>query len=171
KTQLEDEKKRLKKQMEAELQKAREEAQTIVERVRSQTDALLDELEALKKEKDKADFSAKVAQVKGGYKGRVEKLRVLADPVVKLPEDGYRLPRKLKSGDTVTLSDLGTDGVILSGPDSSGNYLVQAGIMKTSVAAENLRLVENVVKKPSFSNRRTVKSTGGKTASAPELEL
>lgn len=168
---LEQEKKRLQQEMERELQKAREQAQTIVERVRSQTDALLQELEELKKQRDKDDFSAKVGSLKGGYKGRIETLRSMADPVIKPKQEQYRLPRQLKGGDTVLISEIGTEGIVLSGPDSSGCYMVQAGIMKTKVSADGLRLVDNRDKKVTFNNQRRVASKPVSRGEAPGMEL
>lgn len=169
-SQLAQEKKRLQDEMDKELQKAREQAQTMVERVRSQTDLLLNELEDLKKQKDKEDFSSKVNQTRAGYKGRVENLRKLADPVISRPQEGYRLPRALKSGDTVLLRDINTEGVIISGPDSSGSFMVQAGILKTKVAADNLQLVETTRKKPQTTPRRAAQPSG-RTPARPEMEL
>ncbi|MEG1943479.1 MAG: Smr/MutS family protein, partial [Angelakisella sp.] len=168
---VEQEKKRLQKEMEQELQKARDEAQTIVERVRSQTDMLLGELEELKKQKDKEEFSAKVTSAKSAYKGRIENLRNMADPVSKPYEEKYRLPRKLKGGDTVIISEIGTEGVVLSGPDSSGNYTVQAGIMKTKVSPEGLRLVDSKDKKVTFNNQRRVNSKPTARGESPGMEL
>lgn len=172
KNQIEHEKKKLQKEMDQELQKARDQARTIVERVRSQTDQLVSELEELKKAKDKEDFSALVGKTRAGYKGRVEKLRDLADPVIARQDDKYLLPRTLRSGDTVILSDIGTEGVVISGPDSSDSYMVQAGIMKVKVPSGNMRLVENQAKKQQTTHRRV--SGGGvsaKSTAKPELDL
>ena len=168
--QIEAEKQRLQKQMEKEIAEARSQAQTMVERVRSQTDLLLNELEDLKKQKDKDDFSAKVAAARSGYKGRIEKLRDMADPVVKKKEEHYSLPRPLKSGDTVLLADLGTEATVLSGPDSSGAYLVQAGILKTKVPAGGLRLIDQP-KKVTYQGqgqRRVRPDSGGKSSGKPQ---
>lgn len=167
---LEQEKKRLQQEMEQELQKAREQAQTIVERVRSQTDTLLAELEELKKQKDREEFSAKVGSTKSGYKGRIEALRSMADPVMKPREEAYSLPRKLKSGDTVLITEIGTEGRIISGPDSSGSYMVQAGIMKTKVNGNGLRLVDDRDKKVTFNNQRRVNKPVARSES-PGMEL
>ncbi len=161
KKQIETEKQRLQKEMEKEIAAARSQAQTIVERVRSQTDLLLNELEELKKQKDKEDFGAKVSAVKGGYKGRIEKLRDMADPITKRKEEAYSLPRQLKSGDTVLLTDINSEATVLSGPDKSGMFLVQAGILKTKVSADNLRLVERTTK-VTFNNQRRVRPTADK---------
>ncbi len=169
--QIEAEKQRLQKEMDKEIADARSQAQTMVERVRSQTDLLLNELEELKRQKDKDDFSAKVSAVRGSYKGRIEKLRDMADPVTKKRDEPYALPRALKSGDTVLLADLGTEATVLSGPDSSGSYLVQAGILKTKVSADGLRLIEQP-KKVTYSNgHRRVRPEAGRKAEPPKMEL
>ncbi len=140
---MEEERARMEAEAAREATKAREQAQALVERVRSQADLLLDELEALKKDRDKEDFGQRVAQLRGGYKKRVEGLRDMADPVTGGKKKGtYKLPRGLKSGDTVLVAPLDLEGVVLSGPDGSGTYTIQAGIMKTMAKAEDLRLVD-----------------------------
>ena len=131
------------KQAEKELEQARKQAQTLVERTKSQTDMLVNELEELKKQKDKADFSQKTAAASAAYNARINKLRDQADPVAKRADENYTLPRELKVGDTVIIAELGARGTIISIPDSDGNYTVQAGIIKTKVAPGGLRLVEN----------------------------
>ena len=169
--QLEQEKKRLQKEMDAQMAKAREEAQTLVERVKSQTDALLNELEELKKQKDKEDFSQQVGKVRSGYKGRVEKLRDLADPVATRREEKYTPPRAIKSGDTVLITDINTEGTVISGPDGSGNYLIQAGILKTKVKKDRLRLVEDNGRKVTFNNHRRIQPSQSKSVASAKTEL
>ena len=132
----------------------RQQAQTMVERVKSQTDLLLNELEELKKQQDKEDFAKKLSQLRSGYKGRMEHLRDLADPVARQRGEAYTLPRKLQSGDTVLLTGLNIEGTVLSGPDSSGCYMVQAGILKSKVKEEELRLVDTKERKVTVNGRR-----------------
>lgn len=56
--------------------------------------------------------------------------------------DGYKLPRKLKKGDTVLVRDIDKKGTVCSEPDDSGNVYVQMGIMKTKVSVMQLKLIE-----------------------------
>ena len=136
-------KKSLEDQKELELRKAREEARSLVENVRFQSGRLLEELEALKKQKDKADFSASVADIRTTFKSYLGDLEKAADPVTqKNRDENYRLPRPLKSGDTVMLAEFGSRGTVLSPADPSGYVQVQAGILKTKVHQDQLRLVE-----------------------------
>jgi DNA mismatch repair protein MutS2 len=54
----------------------------------------------------------------------------------------YKLPRPLKIGDRVKIADIDKAADVLSLPDGQGTVLVQAGIVKTRVPQENLRLIE-----------------------------
>mgnify|MGYP005763878389 FL=1 len=66
-------------------------------------------------------------------------------------------------GDEVLIFDIDKRGTVLQEEDSSGNVLVQAGIIKTRVPVKNLRLMEQkAVKTSARSTTRTV--TGKATA-------
>jgi len=131
------------KQREAALRSAREQARSLVEQVRFESDRLLAELEALKKQKDKADFSANVVDIRTTFKSYLGDLEKSADPVSEKARDkNYRLPRPLKSGDAVTLVEFGSQGTVIAPADAAGYVQVQAGALKTKVHQENLRLVD-----------------------------
>ncbi len=157
---------------EKELEAARNQAQGLVERTKMQTDLLLNELEELKKQKDKQNFSQKTAQMGAEYRGRIQNLRDSADPIRKNSEDNYVLPRKLKTGDAVIISEIGAKGAVISGPDAEGNYMIQAGIIKTKVPPEGLRLVQptSQKKKAPLTPRKSGGQAAVRSASA-ELDL
>ncbi len=154
KQEMEEERRRLYAQLDKEAAQARSEAQTLVERVKSQTDLLMNQLEELKKQQDKEEFQKKFGELKAGYRSRIEHLRDMADPVASRRGEAYVLPRKLRSGDTVILTGLNLEGTVLSGPDSAGCYMVQAGIIKSKVKEEELRLVEDKGRKVTLNGRR-----------------
>ena len=52
------------------------------------------------------------------------------------------------------LTGLNIEGTVLSGPDSSGCYMVQAGILKSKVKEEELRLVDTKERKVTVNGRR-----------------
>ena len=66
----------------------------------------------------------------------------VVDPIEETTDREYVLPRPLKKGDRVKLVNIGKEGVVLDLPDRSGKVTVQAGILKTKTAVENLRLIE-----------------------------
>ncbi|MCI8815433.1 MAG: endonuclease MutS2 [Angelakisella sp.] len=171
KAEMEEERQRLYARLDQEAQQARQQAQTMVERVKSQTDLLLNELEELKKQQDKEEFSQKLSQLRAGYKGRIEHLRDMADPVAQRRGEAYTLPRKLRSGDTVLLTGLNLEGTVLSGPDSSGCYMVQAGILKSKVKEEELRLVDTKDRKVTVNGRRRATSTESRVNREARTEI
>ena len=150
---------KLRRDSEAELEKARVEARNLVARARAQAQALMDELDDLRKKNREID-----AQAKARLKAGIREMENTADPVKEKQGEDYRLPRALQAGDSVLIYDLDKKAVVLEPADSSGNVLVQAGIIKTRVPVGNLRLLkQEKVQKPKGRGVRTVKTR----ASAP----
>jgi DNA mismatch repair protein MutS2 len=139
---LEDERKAVAAFREKEMANVRQRALSIIEGVRQSADGILDELEDLRKAKNKADFSERVRGMRSRVNSAMNKLHDEANPVEGGANEGYSLPRALKQYDTVLLVDTDKKGSVLSLPDSKGNCLVQVGVMKTKTNVKNLRLVE-----------------------------
>lgn len=142
----------IQKKADQELEKAHRQASELVSRTRGQIDALLNEMEELKKQRDKALSAEQKARLKSGLRS----LEETADPVHSREEQGaYVLPRPLKVGDSVLIYDIDKQGTVLQLPEGNGqNVLVQAGIIQTRVPLSNLRLIEK--KKIANKPRRTV---------------
>ena len=141
-------------QADREMEEARRRASELIARTRGQIDAMLNEMEELKKQKNKALTAEQKAKLKSGLRA----LENEADPVRKKDEEAYVLPRPLKKGDPVLIYDIDKKGTILQPPDKDGKTaLVQAGIIQTRVPVSNLRLLnEKPVKKPQGSVTRSV---------------
>ncbi len=129
---------RLQASKEKELTAAREQARRLVERARYDAEALLAELDALRKQKD----TRKAADARSTLKRRLDQLERDTDPVTVRKRAPYELPRPLKVGDEVLLVDLDKTAVVLSLPDASGTIEVQAGIIRTRVSQKDVRLQE-----------------------------
>ena len=143
-----------------EVEKAKEQAMRIVSQVQGQANALMDELNEIRKEKDREAFSQKALAARSQLKSRLDKIHDAANPIAERENISYTLPRPLKAGDTVLLVDIDKEGTVLQPPDKSGNVLVQAGIIKSRVKVENLRLLDK--KKVQFNGanvRGSVKKT------------
>lgn len=137
------EKEELERTKAEELEKARLRAMTIIEQTKAESNELIDELEKLRKEKDKKDFSANVSSMKSKSKQSFNKMYDTANPVQgQDPNEGYVLPRKLRRGDTVYVVDLQRKGIICGDPDGSDFVFVQMGVMKTKMNISRLRLEE-----------------------------
>ena len=150
----------LEKNKEQQLEQARLQATSIIESVKAESNSLIDELEKIKKEKDKKDFSEKYANAKSRSKQRFNKMYDNANPIIEKRDDGYRLPRKLKKGDTVLVRDIDKKGTVCSEPDDSGNVYIQMGIMKTKVSVLQLKLLDEqkVTYKSKPVSTRNIKS-------------
>lgn len=144
---------RLKEEAEAqakkEVERARQEASQIVQKTRQRADALLNELEELRRQKNKQLSAEQKARLRSGMK----ELEGTADPVHRRRDDNYTMPRPLQVGDDVVIYDIDKEATVLELP-KDGAVLVQAGIIKTRVPLENLRLM---------SKRQMKKKNPGRT--------
>ena len=131
---------RLKDEAEAQAKKeidlARQEAAQIVQKTRQRADALVGELEELRRQKNKQLSAEQKARLRSGLK----ELESSSDPVHQRRDDNYVLPRPLVVGDEVLLYDIDKEATVLELP-KDGTVLVQAGIIKTRVPLGNVRLL------------------------------
>ncbi len=127
---------------EAQIEEARNEAKTLVSEVTAKAEALFAELEEIRKQKNKKDFSKNFSDTKAKLRADLNKLEEKADPIKKRGKSFYKLPRPLIAGDAVRLADIDKEGVIINPPDNQGNALVRVGIMKMRVSVNNLILIE-----------------------------
>ena len=153
---------RLKDEAEAqakkEIDRARQEAAQIVQKTRQRADALVGELEELRRQKNKQLSAEQKARLRSGLK----ELESSSDPVHQRRDDNYVLPRPLVVGDEVLLYDIDKEATVLELP-KDGTVLVQAGIIKTRVPLENVRLLSKRQLKKKNPTRTVTKNV-----SAPE---
>ena len=145
-------------QAKKEIEQARQEAAQIVQKTRQRADALVNELEELRRQKNKQLSAEQKARLRSGMR----ELESSADPVRKRRDDHYTLPRPLVVGDEVLLYDIDKTATVLELPKDD-TVLVQAGIIKTRVPLSNVRLV---------SKRQLKKQQGRsvtKSVSTPEI--
>lgn len=158
---------------EEELQKIRTQARRIVEQTVSESNALLEELRALKKEKEQADFADKIAAAKARSKQTIDKLYADSDTS---EESDYTLPRALRPGDSVYIVSMKQSGTVLLEPDSKG-VTVQIGVMKTRVPLDQVRLEskqaqqEKQKKKQPKVSTTGIRSERGARSAASELDI
>ena len=138
------------------LERAAAQAGRIVESTKAQSNALLDELEHLRREKEKADFASRVSAVKGSSAQQLREMYKTANPVIgSVDENGaYVLPRPLQKGDRVLIADLGQEAVLTADPDNSGNVFVQMGIMKMKIQVARLRLLDKTKQNPQTQKKK-----------------
>jgi DNA mismatch repair protein MutS2 len=167
KEQAQAELQRVRESKDKELDAARAQARRLVERARHDAEALMEELDALRKQKD----VRKAADARSSLRRRMDAMERDIDPVTVRKNENYRLPRPLKVGDDVLITELDKPAVVLSLPDANGMVEVQAGIIRTRVAQSGLRLVEK--KSSPVPQSRTVSGgvSRGVRVARTELDL
>ena len=161
------------------MDKARQDARRIIDSARAESNRLINELEDLRKQASKGDAAALARKAKSAAKTGLSAMEREADPVDKRVQTGYVLPRPLKAGDQVLIADLNKEATVLAPPDPAGQTLVLAGIIKTRVPVENLRLRESSGPKKTPGTQNVRGGGGGRygmqsrmeRAAGPELDM
>ena len=150
------------------LDAAKRKAAEIIDQARRDTDRLLDEIDELRKEKERADFRERVGAVK---KSTAQTLDTMESAVAPKREK-KPLPRPLRVGDTVKVLSFGKTGSVLALPDNKKQVSVQVGIVKTKVSLDDLELIEQKAKAPQAPRGKTVYSLDRDTRSVSnELDI
>ncbi len=142
-------------QAQREIDKAKHEASLLLARTKAQAEAVIEELEKLKKE------GALSTEERSKLRQTIRKMEDDADPIKEnQSDDSYTLPRPLKAGDTVLLRDIDKKATVLETPAKNATTVfVQAGIIKTRTNINNIRLIEDskvsVAGKPIGNTGRT----------------
>lgn len=166
KQKAENELKKAQRDAEREIERAKQEAQRIVSSTRARADALVEEIEKARKEKELT------SEQRSRLRRDINQMESNADPIKlkQTPDEEYKLPRLLKVGDEVLIYDIDKNATVLAPPNKDGLVLVQAGIIKTRVELKNLRLLKSQIKpKPDrFSSTRSMPS---RVDARPETEV
>ena len=136
---------------EEEISKQTLKARQILESARASSEFIFRQLEELKKQenKEKRDemMNAAREQIRRTLR---ESSEAYASTGIReaVADEEYRLPRPLKTGDTVYLVSLGRTGTVTALADKNGKYAVTSGVLKTKVAEGELRLVDEAHPSP-----------------------
>lgn len=128
-----------------EYEKAQGEAMKITEKARREANALLMEIDTLKKElKSTKDVSELARRAKQTMKRGLSDIDRTVNPVTTslYEDDDYVLPRPLQVGDTVFLTELGKEAQVLALPDKRQQVEVLSGALRMRVNVSKLRLIE-----------------------------
>ena len=140
---------RAEKDSQNQLELAKAEAENIISKAKYQAYSVLDEIEAIRKKKEISP------EEKSKLRSDIRKMEDTADPVQNRSNEEYVLPRPLVAGDSVLIFDIDKKATVIQVDKDSA--LVQAGIMKTRVPLENLRLLKKEKPKNTQSSVRTVR--------------
>lgn len=157
---------------EKELERAKAESKRIVENARRAANSLMLEIDMLKKEQQKEKNAAEMARkARAAMKSHLNAIDdITADEFYVDDGEDYVLPRPLKVGDRVRVVSLGTEAEVVS--INGNNIEVQAGILKTKVKLDELRLLgEKSKKKPEQNKKRTVRNAIDSTPKSAQTSV
>lgn len=158
---------RLQRDKENILSQAKSEAAALLRKISRESDALIDELNSIKKENDKSAFESRLQKAKSHTKTTLDDIYAVSsnDEIYDSAESGI-----IKKGDSVVLVGLNTKGTVLSNPDASGVCMVQAGAIKAKLSTAKLRLVKEEKKSGGSVSKSGVIPTAKREVKA-ELDI
>ncbi len=153
---------------EAEIDKMVQKARQILDSARASSEFIFSQLEDIRKQENRTVRDEMAKRAREEVRDRLRESMKLFDGIdikeVSL-DDEYKLPRPLAIGDKVYLVTVGKEGVVTGLKDKNGLISVTAGILKTKVSEDKLRLMEGDVKfrrkedpKPKVSEGKVKKS-------------
>ena len=118
--------------------KAKEDAKRIVADTKREMEKLIVEIRSIKDiDRSAADRAIQAAR----DTLRATETAVNEKETIK-KEDNTKPPKTVRAGDTVNIVTLDQKATVLSAPDSKGEVMVQAGVMKLNVKLKDIRLIE-----------------------------
>jgi len=153
-TTAESERERLLASAENELEKARIEANRMITAARSSCEYVFQELDKLKKEKDREAFRENYEKTRGELRAALREGEKNSDTKMEIDEGEAELPRALVVGDAVLITGIGKEGVV---EKINGNTVtVKTGNMSMKVKDTTLRLLTGL--KGKTENKKPKKS-------------
>ena len=128
-----------------EIDRAKSEAMRLVENSRREANALMAEIEKMKKElKSKSSNADALNEMRSKIRRGLGSVDAASDPVfgVNAEDDDYQPSRPIQPGDSVKIKGMSSQGTVLSLADKNGSAEIQVGGLKMRVKTEDLRLIE-----------------------------
>lgn len=133
---VENQRRKIQEQKDKILREATEKARMVMSDAKDEADRIIKEMKKLQKEGSDKALEAQRAEIKG-------KLAESEDKLSKLKNNksiGHKVPKKLNKGDKVFVHSMNQSAIVINPPDSNGNVMVQAGIMKIKINVKDLSL-------------------------------
>lgn len=124
---------------EKDAQKSRQKALDMIESARREAQVVTDELDRLRKEKERADFKKNIEATRAATEDRLDKLE---EKIETRPKEKKKpLERPLKVGDSVHVYSMNKEGEVLEEP-KNGKVMLQIGSVKMRFPLEDLEIIK-----------------------------
>lgn len=142
--QLENDRIKLKENKSRILEEARREAKILVMDAKEEANAIIRDLERMRQQgiASGADLDKKTAAMRDKLKKKEDTIDSAMARAAKPKKTYAEPPKNLKPGAAVKIIDMNQEATVLEPPDKNGSVRVQAGIIKMNVHITNLRKVE-----------------------------
>ena len=134
---------------ENEITKSTEKARQILDSARASSEFIFRQLEDIRKQEDKEKRYQMMNAARDEVRRRLRESEGLFTEIdldkISI-EDDYKLPRPLVIGDKVYVVTVGQEGVVTALKNKDGLVSVTAGILKTKVSEDKLRLIDGKTK-------------------------
>ncbi len=134
---------------EEEILKATQKARQILDSARASSEFIFRQLEDIRKQEDKDRRYEMMNAARDEVRRRLRESEGYFEEIdVKdlALDDGYKLPRPLVIGDKVYVVTIGAEGIVTALKNKDGLVSVTAGILKTKVSEDKLRLIDGKTK-------------------------
>ena len=150
------------------IEKARSDASHIIDNARYKSDALINELEDLKKTANAANAAERYSKARQISKSTINAMEDAANPV-KQHTNSYVLPRELVKGDYVKLNDVGRDGTVL---EIKGKKVqVSSGNLVIWTVVDNIILLQKPENKENKKHTITGIASGRDRIASTEFDM
>lgn len=119
------------------IKQAQEEAKKIVKRAKEESDYIIRELNEIRMRAGEAASIKEAEEARNKLKNKLDNM-VVKDVDTLEYREGMVPVKSIKPGDEVYVTTLSQKAVVISGPDSKKEVIVQVGIMKINVPMEKL---------------------------------
>jgi len=165
----ESERERLLASAENELEKARIEANRMISAARSSCEYVFQELDRLKKEKDREAFRENYEKSRSELRAKLREGEKNSDTDMEIEEGEAELPRALVVGDTVLITGIGKEGTV---EKINGNTVtVRTGNMSMKVKDTTLRLITDLKKGKDQKKQKKSATWSSRPQVKPEIDL
>lgn len=124
---------------EKDAQKSRQKALDMIESARREAQVVTDELDRLRKEKERADFKKNIEATRAATEDRLDKLE---EKIETRPKEKKKpLERPLKVGDSVRVYSMNKEGEVLEEPKNE-KVMLQIGSVKMRFPLEDLEIIK-----------------------------
>lgn len=151
---------------ETEADKSRKKALGMIESARREAQVVTDELDRLRREKERADFKKNIEATRAMTEERLDKLE---EKIETRPKEKKKpLERPLKTGDSVRVYSMNKEGTVIEDP-KGGKVMLQIGSVKMRFPIEDLEIIKPKQPKPQSATLDIESRATRRTAS--ELDL